>query len=76
MKFDTSNDAQKDLLWKQYGAWDCNGCTAAPTILSFKSSCSSWTILAINPTKKYILTCETVLDIGMILKNQAEMIQN
>ena len=45
-------------------------------ILPFKSSCLNWTIFAINPMKKYILTCETVLDIQMKLKNQAEMIQN
>ena len=30
MKFDTSNDTQKHLLWKQYAAWHCNGYTAAP----------------------------------------------
>ena len=30
IKFDTSNDAQKDLLWKQYVEWHCNGCTASP----------------------------------------------
>ena len=29
MKFDTSNDTQKYLLWKQYVAWHCNGYTAA-----------------------------------------------
>ena len=29
-KFDTLNDIQKHLLWKQYVAWHCNGYTAAP----------------------------------------------
>ena len=30
MKFDTSNDTQKHMLWKQYVAWHCNGYSAAP----------------------------------------------
>ena len=30
MKFDISNDTQKDLLWKQYVACHCNGYTPAP----------------------------------------------
>ena len=30
MKFDTSNDAQKHMLWKQYVAWHCDGYSAAP----------------------------------------------
>ena len=40
--------------------------------LSFNSFCSNWTILAINLMKKYILTCETALDIQTKLKNQAD----
>ena len=30
MKFVTSNDKQKHMLWKQYVAWHCNGYSAAP----------------------------------------------
>ena len=30
MKFDTSNDTQKHMLWKQFVAWHCNGYSAAP----------------------------------------------
>ena len=30
MKFDTSNDTQKHMLWKQYIAWHCDGYRAAP----------------------------------------------
>ena len=30
MKFDINNDTQKDLLWKQYIAWHCDGYTKAP----------------------------------------------
>lgn len=30
MKFDTSNNTQKYLLWKQYFTWHCNGYNAAP----------------------------------------------
>ena len=30
MKFDTSNDTQKHMLWKQYVARHCNGYSAAP----------------------------------------------
>ena len=29
MKFDTSNDTQKHMLWKQYIAWHCDGYRAA-----------------------------------------------
>ena len=29
MKFDTSNDTQKHMLWKQYAAWHCDGYSAA-----------------------------------------------
>ena len=30
LKFDTDNDLQKLLLWKQYLAWHTNGCSTAP----------------------------------------------
>ena len=30
MKFDTSNDAQKLMLWKQYVVWHCDRYSAAP----------------------------------------------
>ena len=30
MKFNTSNDAQRHMLCKQYVAWHCGGCSAAP----------------------------------------------
>ena len=30
MKFDISDNTEKYLLWKQYVAWHCNDCTAAP----------------------------------------------
>ena len=30
MKFDINNDTQKNLLWKQYIAWHCEGYTSAP----------------------------------------------
>ena len=30
LKFDTDNDFQKHLLWKQYLAWHTNGCSTAP----------------------------------------------
>ena len=30
VKFDTDNDLQKPLLWKQYLAWHTNGCSTAP----------------------------------------------
>ena len=29
-RFDTSNDLQKHLLYKQFATWHCNACTAAP----------------------------------------------
>ena len=29
-KFDTSNNTQKFLLYKQFVAWHCNGCRIAP----------------------------------------------
>ena len=30
MKFDTSNDTQKHMLWKQYAVWHCDGHSPAP----------------------------------------------
>ena len=30
IKFDTSNDTQKHILWKQYVAWHCDRYSAAP----------------------------------------------
>ena len=30
LKYDTTNDLQKDLLWKQFLAWHTNGCSSAP----------------------------------------------
>ena len=30
MKFDTSNNTQKHILWMQYVAWHCNGYSCAP----------------------------------------------
>ena len=30
MKFDINNDTQKNLLWKQYIAWHCDGYRSAP----------------------------------------------
>ena len=30
MKFDTSNNTQKHMLWMQYVAWHCNGYSRAP----------------------------------------------
>ena len=30
VKFGTSNDTQKHMLWKQYVAWHCNAYSAAP----------------------------------------------
>ena len=29
-RFDTSNNTQKHLLYKQFIAWNCNGCSVAP----------------------------------------------
>ena len=30
LKYDTANDLQKHLLWKQFMAWHTNGCSNAP----------------------------------------------
>ena len=30
LKYDINNNTKKQLLWKQYVAWPCNGYTAAP----------------------------------------------
>ena len=30
LKYDTSNDMQKHLLWKQFLVWHTNGCSNAP----------------------------------------------
>ena len=30
IKFNTSNDTQKHMLWKQFVAWYCNGLSATP----------------------------------------------
>ena len=30
LKFDTANDLQKHLLWRQYMAWHTDGCSTAP----------------------------------------------
>ena len=30
MKFDVSNDTQKHMLYKQFVAWNCNGCSIGP----------------------------------------------
>ena len=32
LKFDTDNDLQKHLLWKQYLVWHTNGCLTGPVI--------------------------------------------
>ena len=81
MKFDISNDTQKDLLWKQYVACHCNGYTAAP-ISNYTNNPVFQELLlesdyfGTNPMKKSILICETVSDTQTRLKNRAEMTLN
>ena len=46
MKFDTSNDGQKLMLWKQYVVWHCDRYSAVPIsgssiTMSFKSFSSN-----------------------------------
>ena len=56
IKFDLTNENDKYLLYRQFGAWYCKGCSVAPLTMKYIANCQGYLRFTIKKKAMSIYT--------------------